>query len=61
LTTIPRGDYNRGSYLKQRAPILQAWADQLTKWGMVLPSSPHVAPELVVDAARKGHKGNTAA
>jgi integrase len=32
-----RGDYNRASYLKQRAPILQAWADQLTKWGMVLP------------------------
>lgn len=32
-----RGDYNRASYLKQRAPLLQAWADQLTKWGMVIP------------------------
>ncbi|MEO8754710.1 MAG: integrase arm-type DNA-binding domain-containing protein [Casimicrobiaceae bacterium] len=32
-----RGDYNRASYLKQRAPILQAWADQLTEWGMVIP------------------------
>lgn len=32
-----RGDYNRASYIKQRAPILQSWADQLTKWGMVIP------------------------
>ena len=32
-----RGDYNRATYLKQRAPILQAWADQLTKWGMAIP------------------------
>ena len=32
-----RGDYNRASYLRQRAPLLQAWADQLTKWGMRLP------------------------
>lgn len=32
-----RGDYNRASYLKQRAALLQSWADRLTAWGMALP------------------------
>jgi integrase len=32
-----RGIYNRSAYLTKRAALLQAWADQLTKWGMRLP------------------------
>ncbi len=32
-----RAKYNRSLYLKQRAALLQAWADQLTTWGMRLP------------------------
>lgn len=32
-----RAKYNRSLYLKQRATLLQAWADQLTAWGMRLP------------------------
>ena len=32
-----RGVYNRATYLSKRAALLQAWADQLTKWGMKLP------------------------
>lgn len=33
-----RGIYNRATYLTKRAALLQAWADQLQKWGMKLPS-----------------------
>lgn len=32
-----RGDYNRAFYPKQRAPLSQAWADQLVQWGLTLP------------------------
>jgi integrase len=32
-----RGKYNRAMYLRQRRELLQAWADQLTKWGLRLP------------------------
>ena len=32
-----RGKYNRALYLRQRCELLQAWADQLTRWGMKLP------------------------
>jgi integrase len=32
-----RGVYNRATYLSKRAALLQAWADQLQKWGMRLP------------------------
>jgi integrase len=32
-----RAKYNRSLYLKQRAELLQAWADRLTAWGMHLP------------------------
>ena len=32
-----RGIYNRSTYLSKRAALLQAWADQLQKWGMRLP------------------------
>jgi integrase len=29
-----RGTYNRAGYISQRRRLLQAWADQCTKWGM---------------------------
>lgn len=32
-----RGIYNRATYISKRAALLQAWADQLTAWGLRLP------------------------
>ena len=32
-----RAVYNRSTYLSKRRALLQAWADQLSKWGMRLP------------------------